>query len=127
MTQSNAADKVWDFDAEPTDLTVTSTDVDWWWPIEGNPETGGFLAITKSVNSQNTVVVFPDIDDGGIVNEFKFQCDLRIGNAVGNDGRPADGFSICYARAGDAVLENAGTSDNLQQFMAVPGANEIGT
>jgi len=93
-----------------------------WRSADGNP--GGFLAITDAVNSQSTVIVFPDIDTGKVVTSFTFAADLRIGNGTGNAGRPADGFSINYARSNDPVIVNNGAS--LNDF-AVAGGPENGT
>lgn len=93
----------------------------------GNP--GGYLAITRSSNSQYSQVLFPDFDSGLIVKAFTFECDLRLGNATGNTGRPADGFSINYARVGDPAVDfliaNPGTADSSNY--AVSGATEAGT
>lgn len=95
----------------------------------GNPATGGYLAITRAANSQYSQILFPDFDNGLIVRAFSFDCDLRLGNAVGNAGRPADGFSINYARSDDPAViflqNNPGTSDSGNY--AIPGAPEGGT
>lgn len=93
----------------------------------GNP--GGYLAITRSSNSQYTQMLFPDFDAGLVVKAFTFECDIRAGNATGNAGRPADGFSINYARANDPAViwlqNNPGSSDT--SGFAIPGAPEGGT
>lgn len=95
-----------------------------WQATSGNP--GGFLALLYSVNSTAEVVVFPDIDKGQTVKAFTFECDLRIGNAQGNSGRPADGFSVSFARANDPVL--AGLPDSaIAGNMAQSGQPENGT
>ena len=73
---------------------------------DGNP--GGCLAITDAAGGQRTKIIFPDFDDGLIVKAFEFTMDVRVGN--GTSGRPADGFSISYARAGDAVLTTSDVS-----------------
>jgi len=95
----------------------------------GNPASGGYLAITRSSNSQYTQMLFPDFDNGLVVKAFTFDCDLRLGNATLNDGRPADGFSINYARAGDPAVDwlenNPGSSDTGR--FSIPGAPEGGT
>lgn len=95
----------------------------------GNPATGGYLAITRAANSQYSQILFPDFDNGLVVRAFSFDCDLRLGNATGNDGRPADGFSINYARSDDPAVvflqNNPGTSDSNNY--AIPGAPEGGT
>ncbi len=95
----------------------------------GNPATGGYLAVTRSSNSQYSQILFPDFDAGLVVKAFSFECDLRLGNPTGNDGRPADGFSINYARAGDPAVDwlqnNPGSSDTSRY--AIPSAPEGGT
>ncbi|MCZ7641305.1 MAG: hypothetical protein M5U12_37775 [Verrucomicrobia bacterium] len=93
----------------------------------GNPATGGYLAITRAANSQYSQILFPDFDNGLIVRAFTFDCDLRLGNATGNDGRPADGFSINYARSDDPAVvflqNNPGTSDTGNY--SIPGAPKV--
>src|SRR5436309_2466978 len=87
--------------------------------IDGNPATGGYLSISDSTNGGNNLVfVFPDIDSGLPLNGFQIDMDLRVGNgynaggppnpdSTAANGRPADGFSISFARAGDIALVNA--------------------
>jgi hypothetical protein len=84
-----------------------------WISAGGNPATGGYVAITDAINSQTLGIVFPSADlftnvDNSVIDipikAFRVECDLRIGNAVGCDGRPADGFSISLARVNDPVL-----------------------
>jgi hypothetical protein len=94
-----------------------------WKSTGGNPDTGGYLSITDAVNGQNSTIIFPDFDGGLIVKAFTFSADLRVGNAIGNAGRPADGFSISYARASDPVIASGG---DIGSF-AVPGGPENGT
>lgn len=126
-----AGSATFNFDSDPSaTFEIDSNNPEPWKASGGNPASGGFLSITDSVNSQYTQVLFPDFDKGLIVKAFTFECDLRIGNAVGNDGRPADGFSINYARANDPVVQaliasggpGAGTSG-----YAAGGAPETGT
>ncbi len=100
----------------------------------GNPATGGYLAINRSANSQYTQVLFPDFDEGLIVRAFSFDCDLRLGNPTGNDGRPADGFSINYARANDPAVQWLIDNQSLDitqkadsSNYAVAGGTENGT
>lgn len=144
-----AGSATFDFDTDPAadPNFVTGSNVSWSDPATGeqldfyedrngdgrgeggNPATGGYLAITRSSNSQYTQMLFPDFDNGLVVKAFTFDCDLRLGNATGNDGRPADGFSINYARAGDPAVDwlqnNPGSSDTGR--FAIPGAPEGGT
>jgi hypothetical protein len=83
-----------------------------WVPYDGigaaTNAADGYLQITDAVNSQRGVVVFPDFDNGQIVQGFTFDCWVRIGNSYDTsnpaDTTPADGFSIAFARAGDPVL-----------------------
>lgn len=84
----------------------------------GNP--GGYLAITDAAGGQGTKIIFPDFDEGLIVKAFSFSMDVRVGN--GTTDRPADGFSISYARANDPVLE---TNDPFAGMAA--GIPEAGT
>ena len=77
--------------------------------IDGNPATGGYLSISDATNGNNGLAfVFPDIDNGLPLNGFQIDLDLRVGN--GTLGRPADGFSISFARAGDVALVNLTTA-----------------
>jgi PA domain len=74
----------------------------------GNPVTEGYVSIADGgQNSQSTVIVFPDVDSGNAISAFHLTADLRVGNADGCGGRPADGFSINYCREGDPILVNA--------------------
>ena len=101
--------------------------LDFYEGANGNP--GGYIAITRSVNSQSSQVLFPDFDNGLIVKAFTFECDLRLGNPTGNGGAAADGFSISYARSGDPAVQNLidnPTSTDTGQY-AVAGGPENGT
>src|SRR2546423_1404715 len=88
--------------------------------IDGNPATGGFLSICDATNGNNGLAfVFPDIDNGAPLTGFQIDCDLRVGN--GTLGRPADGFSISFARDGDVALVNA-TNGTLGGFAGGDGS-----
>ncbi len=103
---SHAGDRTWKFDVDPTSEGIIfygNNDAPWV-NTGGSPASGGFLAMTYSQNSQYAAVEFPDIDDGKIVTSFKFTADLRVGNAQGNNGRPADGFSVSFARSNDPLV-----------------------
>ncbi len=91
----------------------------YWKPEGGNPD--GFLGITWPIGSSSTIAVFPDIDPGKVVTAFTFECDLRIGSPQQNE-RPADGFSINFARSTDPAIENPDPAN-----FAVSGAVETGT
>jgi len=72
--------------------------------VGGNP--GGYFSISDATNGgQGLAFVFPDIDAGAPLKGFVMDMDVRAGN--GTLGRPADGFSISFARSGDQVLVNA--------------------
>jgi hypothetical protein len=72
----------------------------------------GFLEITPPINFQNVGVLFPlehyTNTDGSVIalplNGFLIEGDVRIGSAVGNNGRPSDGFSVSYADPTDPVI-----------------------
>ncbi|MHB9005783.1 MAG: PA14 domain-containing protein [Limisphaerales bacterium] len=114
-------------DAAPWLHPDTGEELGTWEGKNGNP--GGYFAVTRSVGSQATQMLFPDFDNGLIVKAFTFECDLRLGNPTGNAGRPADGFSISYARSNDPavqnLIDNPGSTDTGQY--AVAGGSENGT
>jgi hypothetical protein len=119
-----AADVTYDFTTDPSSvLNIVGNGVNTapWVGTGGNP--GGFLALTYPVNSLYTAVVFPNADPGKVVTGFTFTCDLRVGNGSNNAGRPADGFSISFARDGDPVL----VAPEDQAGFAVAGGPENGT
>src|SRR5690349_14869806 len=68
----------------------------------------------------NAAMIFKDADAGKIVTGFTFTCDVRIGN--GTD-RPADGFSLSFARANDPFL----ATDPLDTSKLAAGLPEAGT
>src|SRR2546422_3438092 len=99
----------------------------YWVSTGGNPSTGGYLSVTDgnlftpagaTCCAQNLVAIFPDIDSGYPIKAFHLTADVRAGNSGNDNGRPADGFSISYAREGDPVLVNA---TNLFAFGAAGG------
>jgi len=101
LTSAQAGDVTYDFTTDPSGvLTIAGNNDAPYVSTGGNP--GGFLALTYAQNSQYAAVVFPNLDPGKIVTGFTFTCDLRVGNSAGD--RAADGFSISFARDGDAVL-----------------------
>ena len=132
---ARAATSHFTFDSAPTGIDIyhygdNSTNVALagaWFSTGGSPlETGvadsstnGYFALTQTTpneikHGQKAVIVFPDADNHLTVVGFTLSCDVRLG--AGSD-RPADGFSICYARAGDSVL----TTGN--GFSSGPGGN----
>ena len=60
----------WDFDTEPTDLIISGNNDTPWLPEGGNPDSGGFMAMTYSEGSQNVTVLFPDPSEGQGDNEI---------------------------------------------------------
>jgi hypothetical protein len=78
------------------------------WQTNGD----GFLGITPALNCQNLGILFP-LDyfthaDNPLtappLKGFELDVDIRTGNATGNNGRPADGFSISFASSLDPVV-----------------------
>jgi len=89
-----------------------------------NAATNGYLSITDGTNANNNLVfVFPDVDGGLPIKGFQIDMDLRIGN--GNSYRPADGFSISFARSGDPVLVDATNSAVNASFAGGDGSTTI--
>jgi hypothetical protein len=88
--------------------------------IGGNP--GGYFSISDATNGgQGLAFVFPEIDNGLPLKGFKIDMDIRAGN--GTLGRPADGFSISFARHGDPILINASNG----AYGGFAGGDDIGT
>ena len=126
---ANAGERTFDFEEDPTEAgvfqqitsTLQAADFDPWSKFGGFPNTGNpgeYLAITEAINSQSTMVVFPDIDDGQLIKAFTLTADIRTGNSTGN--RAADGFSISYARADDPLVQAAINGDALTYGMFGP-------
>ncbi|MDA1277614.1 MAG: hypothetical protein O2960_26745 [Verrucomicrobia bacterium] len=102
---AQAGQATFDFSSDPTaTLNIGGNNPQPWVESGGNP--GGFMAITWPTGSQTTGMVFPDIDNGGIITGFRFEADLRIGNSTGD--RAADGFSISIARENDPLFADPG-------------------
>lgn len=117
---AHAGTATYNFDTDPSSILTIGGNNPQPWQASGG-KTGGFLAITYPEGGQSTIVVFPDIDAGKVVTAFTFECDLRVGNPHLNV-RPADGFSVNFARAGDPVL-----LDPTPAGFAASGAPETGT
>lgn len=123
-----AGTRTFNFDTDPSaELQIFGNNPAVYVGAGGNPETGGYISITDAQNSMNSSIIFPDIDSGLPVKAFTFSADLRIGNATGNDGRPADGFSISYARSGDPVLVAANENPDGVGGAFAAGLPEAGT
>src|SRR5436190_6330949 len=88
----------------------------------------GFLEITPPGNFQNLGVLFPwehyTNTDGSVIalplNGFLIEGDVRMGNGIGNNGLPADGFSVSYADTADPVIYWA---TNEGQFLGWGGGD----
>ncbi len=121
---ASGASRVWDFERDPSigpDLRVgQANNPAVWFPTHGNP--GGFLGLTWPVANCATTVVFPDLENGATWDGFRFECDLRIGNSTGD--RPADGFSISFARPWDPVIASANPE---APWRFASGLSEAGT
>ncbi len=74
----------------------------------GNPASSGYLSLADGTNINNNLVfVFPDVDSGLPLANFFISMDIRCGVGTVGGGRPADGYSVSFARAGDVALVNA--------------------
>jgi hypothetical protein len=127
LPKVRAGDVTYDFTTDPSTIpgiVINGGNDTPWLATGGNP--GGFLALLYSIGSTAETIVFPDIDNGLTVAAFTFETDLRIGNAQGNSGRPADGFSVSFARANDPVLASLPDSAGPSSF-AASGQPEDGT
>jgi hypothetical protein len=123
-----AGTRTFNFDTDPAaELQIFGNNPTVYVGTGGNPDTGGYISITDAVGGQNSSIIFPDIDGGLPVKAFTFTADLRVGNATGNDGRPADGFSINYARSGDPVLVAAASNPDGVGGAYAAGLPEAGT
>ena len=137
LSTANAGERTFDFEEDPVDgqyfeaLTSTlqgSADYDPWSGFSvfkgtGNP--GEFLALTEAVGNQSTIAVFPDIDDGQLIKAFTLTADVRTGNSTST--RPADGFSISYARDSDPLVQAAINGNDLNQgLFGHPRVAEVG-
>ena len=124
---ARAATATYDFNsAPPPDLNFVGNAE---WRPTGGVNNSGYMSLFDCPNSLHASVLMPDFDKGLVVKAFTFEVDLRIGNATGNAGRPADGFSINFARANDPVVEDLSQEppvDDLNHF-AVAGGPENGT
>ena len=137
LSTANAGERTFDFEEDPVEgkyfeaLTSTlqgSEDYDPWSGFSafkgtGNP--GEFLALTEAIGNQWTIVVFPDIDDGQLIKAFTLTADVRTGNSTST--RPADGFSISYARDSDPLVQAAINGNDLNQgLFGHPRVAEVG-
>ena len=109
---AQAGSVTYNFDQDPASvLEIVGNNTTPWQSTGGNPASGGFMAVTYSMDSMFAGFLFPDLDQGKIVTAFKFECDLRVGNPEGSRG--ADGFSISFARATDPLIEGLSSTANF--------------
>ena len=104
LASVQAGQRTWDFETDPFEvfpyISSSQEQLVWGgqgfddWGAEGN--LGGFFSISEAAGSTWTIAVLPDIDNGAFVKAFNMKMDLRIGNGT---YRPADGFSINFARS----------------------------
>jgi hypothetical protein len=57
--------------------------------------------VTRAAGSQSSGILFDDFDNGQVIKAFTMEMDVRVGDGT---AQPADGFSICYVRAGDPCI-----------------------
>ena len=121
MTMAHAGDTTYNFDSPNGDpakipgFVLFGANAANAWHTNGGfsgGATDGFLEITPAANNENLGILFP-LDlftnaDGSTValplKGFFLEADVRVGNAVGNNGRPADGFNISFASQDDPVV-----------------------
>src|ERR1017187_6324749 len=100
----------------------------------GDQSTNGYWAITQTTptnaytqHGMKSEMVFTEIDSGLAEAGFTFAADVRIG---GGTVTPADGFSVSFARNGDATMNTAsetGTGTGLSVcFLAYNGDSATG-
>jgi hypothetical protein len=99
--------------------------------VNGNPNSGGYLALCDATNNNNSLVfVFPDLENGLPSPQLQIDLDVRVGNGAAE--QTSGGFSISYARAGDPSLVNATNGltggfaggDSLSAAMNTNGSSE---
>ena len=100
----------------------------------GGINNSGFLKLTDNAG-QSCGILFPDLDNGMPFHSFTFECQIKLGDYVGNP--PADGFSVNFVRSNDPIIsliasgqnpgrggrsdgwagsfDNGGTDDNLPE------------
>lgn len=121
LSTANAGERTFDFDGDQDPLDAftiaTNNDGDEVWSqytdYKGTGNPGDFLILTEAQGAKWTIAVFPDIDDGEQIKAFTLTADIRLGN--GTTDRPADGFSISYAREADPLIQAVINDDELNQ------------
>ncbi len=126
FTAQAVTDKTFDFNSDPSGVLNTYGNAQWR-PDGGNPAAGGYLSITDAIDSQGGIIVFDDFDNGLVVKGFNFKVDLRVGNSSDADGRPADGFSVNFARQTDPIIVKADGGETPDGYADSAGAHEFGT
>jgi hypothetical protein len=123
-----------DFESDPAEafahIETTQPDVVWGrsesnpWGATGN-ESNGFLSLTEATPETSTIAVLPDVLEGQIAKTFTLTMDLRVGN--GTSDRPANGFSLNFARPSDPMLSDVEAGSIHPDHAAIGGAVETGT
>lgn len=127
LSAQGASNLTFDFDSDPSGVLNLYADAVWYGD-NGNPASGGYLSVTDNFNSQTGIIVFDDFDSGLIVKGFNFKVDLRIGNSSNApEFRPADGFSVNYARESDPVVQKVLNGDIPASADFAAGLPEAGT
>src|SRR6476620_6790491 len=88
VASARAGQITYHFDTDPAavvNVIGSNPEIARWQSKGGNPDTGGFLAITYSQTYFNSGLLFPDLDPGKVVTAFTFDCDLRVGNPSTGD------------------------------------------
>lgn len=125
MSASAADNLLFDFNEDPTGILNLYGNAEWR-PDNGKNNTG-YLSITDAIDSQGGIIVFDDFDNGLIVKGFNFKVDLRVGNSSDSDGRPADGFSVNFARENDPIVVKSINGETPDGYADSAGAHEFGT
>jgi hypothetical protein len=108
-----AGSATYDFNSPPPPGMILYGNAEWRsGPYEDEPgvdhtggvDQSGYVSLFDAKNSRFSAILFPDHDLGQAVAAFTFEFALRVGNPIGNGGRPADGFSVSFARANDPVV-----------------------
>jgi PA domain len=80
----------------------------YFWKSTGGQAGDGYVSIVDNIANQGLVAVMPCLDPTNApIAAFTVDVDLRVGNPTNANSRPADGFSISFARPSDLVISNA--------------------
>ncbi len=95
----------------------------------GGIDQSGYMALVDATPNQISAVLLPDFDNGLAVGAITLDVELRVGNPLGNEGSPAEGFSINFVRDLDPVVLDLCHFPPIVNWdnYASPGAPESGT